>query len=923
MNSSINGSDKNLENRKRGVPIPPEHRVAKVARTVKLAVKQSQKIQTDLDNMAKRTDDLERTLTGGRMDRDSIDSMTFGKQILGHVGSESGDSMHVRLERTNEWNEQPIEGFHNDAPQGGGILDRNLGESPPHQECFGEYNESLDESSEMCHYETCHETIDLVNQTTLLWSSFFEPEDFEGTQVIDSDHESMSNELRREEKSEIEPKGFDKIKLIDVPTSRFETNLSSSVDLGLSCIQGFLLILSYVLEYNISSQATEGLLKLLHILIPGCSLPSSMYLWKKWLTILAWDITSNKYYCCTSCTIVSQDRQCVKCQNPCDQYFFYCGITDQVQERLKDEEFCANLKYYSDNCNKNGGNYTGSYDIYSGEMYKTLIHPHTKQFPNISISLNTDGTQKYKFSTSKRNPWLLLCTINELEPKLRYLPKNILVLGLWPNSTPNWDVFLKFFVSEMVDMHPSSKKGKIVRLYNGDQALMYVLLAAVILDLPARAKVYNMKGHTGYSSCAVCLERGTLHGKQVRFPIGQNETMMSSPINLRTNESYKEALREIGITNKDFNGIVGPTILSQIPGFQIHLSGAFDELHTIWLGIAKRLCWLLVDSKMVCSLPKESIEKIDSILANLVISSPCSVEILPFSSYKMWKAKQYRFLFLYVLDLAFLGNMHDTIYSHCKTFIDLCRESLSKDIPTEETLQELDKKWFTWLQHHNRLTGPDEMVPNFHQIRHLVHSRRLWGPPEHTNCFPYEAKNGHCMKKIHGSNDTFSQCFSDQIIGGIVQPLLKRYNLEEKAETFRKYHQNESYTRYDELPTKWNNDKCVYLSKDRWESTRIQGFKHEHKKVIIGGVTYRASIHRKPTGVQYLVEIDGAKVKRFGKVYHIVSNTSTIILVVRGSGDDDFIQVPLQNIIGPCVMIRNAQTLIFHEIVESNVYIYE
>ena len=117
---------------------------------------------------------------------------------------------------------------------------------------------------------------------------------------------------------------------------------------------------------------------------------------------------------------------------------------------------------------------------------------------------------------------------------------------------------------------------------------------------PATASFLNLKSHSGFYSCPVCLLKGTKPGDATVFPYEEN-------VPPRNMEEYEEHVR-LAVQNRviltktvrneeRFCGIKGPTLMSKILD-NIFSSCAIDSMHCLYLGIMRQMLRLwFIDGK--------------------------------------------------------------------------------------------------------------------------------------------------------------------------------------------------------------------------------------------------------------------------------------------------------------------------------------
>lgn len=176
-----------------------------------------------------------------------------------------------------------------------------------------------------------------------------------------------------------------------------------------------LLIMTFVLEHNLSGDGFSNLLDLISI---HCkhknTVPTSVHLFKQWFQDLK--ITPKKHSYCSSCLLGIDDLTSNQCQNPkcgktfekkMDKSFFVeVPLVDQVRKQMFDENFRKSLTFRFRRKKKITGNIE---DIYDGKHYMKfediLSNPN-----NMSFIWNTDGVPLFK--SSKTSMWPLYFVIN-------------------------------------------------------------------------------------------------------------------------------------------------------------------------------------------------------------------------------------------------------------------------------------------------------------------------------------------------------------------------------------------------------------------------------------------------------------------------------------------------------------------------------
>lgn len=253
---------------------------------------------------------------------------------------------------------------------------------------------------------------------------------------------------------------------------------------------------------------------------------------------------------------------------------------------LRRPGFTEDLKYKENRVKKNPDNIE---DIYDGEVYKEAERNFIESDLNITLTWNTDGIQIFQSNTFSL--WPFYFVINELPPKKRFLSENLLISGLWGSvAKPHPNIYLLPIYKDL----KSLRAGVSVKLHEEDEPTKVVVKCLCgTCDAPAKATFMNLKQHSGFFSCPVCLEKP---GDATIFPYNQE-------MFLRNLTQYKQhvqwAVENKVILSKTprnedrWCGIKGPTVLSYMV-LNI-LSLAIDSMHCIYLGFMKHMLVLWSD----------------------------------------------------------------------------------------------------------------------------------------------------------------------------------------------------------------------------------------------------------------------------------------------------------------------------------------
>ena len=211
---------------------------------------------------------------------------------------------------------------------------------------------------------------------------------------------------------------------------------------------------------------------------------------------------------------------------------------------------------------------------------------------HVKLQLNIDGLPLFKSSNTQL--WPILGMVEGLSCRQPF------VIGLYSGATKpnNLADFLNEFVSEMATLERDGLYS--LDLHNN------VIISAVICDAPARAYVKNVKGHSGYSGCEMCVQHGVYCNK-ITFPEVDAE--------LRTDVQFDELADEdhhIGISP------LARLYLGMVRQFPL------DYMHLVCLGVTRRLLLLWMSGPLRVRIGSRVVTQISSSLHDLVPGTMCT-----------------------------------------------------------------------------------------------------------------------------------------------------------------------------------------------------------------------------------------------------------------------------------------------------------
>ncbi|XP_034245545.1 uncharacterized protein LOC117647758 [Thrips palmi] len=400
-------------------------------------------------------------------------------------------------------------------------------------------------------------------------------------------------------------------------------------------------------------------------------------------------------------------------------------------------------------------------DILDGQAYKNAEVEPEVGTTDVTMTWNADGLQVFNSSTFSIWPCFLI--INELPPSKRYYSENMLIGGIWCGmSKPHPNIFLQPIYNDLKVLQSG------IRI--SDSLKVRAKLICGTCDAPARAYFLNMKLHSGFYSCHLCLTKGEYSaaiGKLTVFPYEENPPP-------RTMELYKEnvkfAVEKKVVEKKNKHllndirccGIKGPTVLSHMIDGDLFLSTAIDAMHCVYLGVTRQLLGLWFDAEHRDS-PFSAYQHVKLVNQRLLnIMAPHFFDRAPESIDKLvhWKASMLRAFLLYFSVCVLADVLKPKYFEHFLLLVKgislLNSSSISQDDIKLATLL-LDQ----FVEEFQTLYGKRHMSHNVHMLRHLSATVQHLGPLWIISCFKFEDMNGRIARLIHGTRHAGIQVCSN------------------------------------------------------------------------------------------------------------------------------------------------------------------
>ncbi len=371
----------------------------------------------------------------------------------------------------------------------------------------------------------------------------------------------------------------------------------------------------------------------------------------------------------------------------------------------------------------------GTGEYWHGGLLRKLVDICKKNVCQdvLELTVHIDGTPIYK--SSKSDFWPIQCSVNGIDMKAFFA-----AIYLGKSKPSSAEQFLRPILDEIHDL---SDNGFNV-LVHGTAETHRIKIDKFILDAPARAFLKCIIGHSGYSSCERCEERGEYLRKEGRAKgvKGSNKghvCLVGINAALRTDESFRN--QEDDAHHHDTSPLEELRIdmVRDIP---------LEYLHLILYGAMKRLLTLWTQGTKHFKFSKEDMKQISEKHQRAGITKPSeinkpnrSLDCLSF-----WKATECRTFLLKTGPVVLRGHLTEELYNHflalhCAVTI-CCSESLKRYVPVANQLFRIFSDKF------GELYGNENCTYGSHSLIHVTDDVERFGVLDNYSAFPGENNLG-------------------------------------------------------------------------------------------------------------------------------------------------------------------------------------
>lgn len=568
-------------------------------------------------------------------------------------------------------------------------------------------------------------------------------------------------------------------------------------------------------------------------------IPSTKYLIKKRLMSR---YPTDIHIKCNSCSnfvpSLKNETKCGICEvlvkTSTSEYFVYIPIKKQLIDDVNSNIEII-LEYYSAVVKEKN-----IVDLQNGSIYKNA----QKNWPNcilLPLTLNADGVKVY--TSSSYSLWMLQLYQSYLPPNKRFLLKNILIVAAHIDKhKPKMNDFLYPLLNELRSIQES---GGISIEFKGQKYNLMPLIISCCCDLPAKADIQCMVGHSGKFGCGYC--------KHPAIPVKSDRSrrlvnrFIKGHYELRNHKNTLDTYERQSFQTP-IEGIKGVSCMIAAKDFDLINSFAIDHMHCAELGIMKKLLSLWLD-KDSSTKPYYIIKKKQLILSNKIvkIKPPSEISRKPKSIFQKgeYKANELRSMLLFYLPLSLRGALATKYVKHFEFFSSsmhmLLQESISLD-----TLNEAERKLNEFADSYEELYGSSNVTMNLHLLRHLALAVKNLGPLWSQSAYAFESNNGIIVKA--------NNCTKE-----MVHQLAWKYTIKKTLKFNEKIVEKNKFSFGSKTTARLNSIECQLFVQSGIK-IKNQNILQVYKDVTLRGTKYTSRLSKEIATIDYFVSLKNGTV---------------------------------------------------------------
>ncbi|XP_072162404.1 uncharacterized protein [Bemisia tabaci] len=347
-------------------------------------------------------------------------------------------------------------------------------------------------------------------------------------------------------------------------------NLNAEVlpNVTLTKFEILVMLIHFAIRFKLSDAGVKALIKMINDILGVSIISPSIYMFNK---IFTSEKTKTSYLYCSKCLLLlGKKEDCdnmVECPAPtCREpvepksankghFFVTISVEDQIYEKLRIDG--ESLLSYRQNRVQSDEVIRDSFDAIT---FKELEKKASGNSSFVTITGSTDGAEPFENTLS--SVWPIQFFLNEISPKERLAPYNVLLGGVWFGKiAPSMATFFTAFIAELQKLAGDGITWFRAALQKHEVTKVYC--TNFCCDTPAKAKIMNMILFNGKCSCYFCLHPGDqLEHDPMQIRYGYRQSYEP-----RTDASLRKNMEDAEATGEIKDGVLVKHIMSSLSVF--------------------------------------------------------------------------------------------------------------------------------------------------------------------------------------------------------------------------------------------------------------------------------------------------------------------------------------------------------------------
>lgn len=243
-------------------------------------------------------------------------------------------------------------------------------------------------------------------------------------------------------------------------------------------------------------------------------------------------------------------------------------------------------------------------DIYDGNVWRCYNSAEGQNFLNSPYSwlltLNVDWFEPFERGVYSVGA-IYMC-IQNLPRDVRYLPENIIIVGVIPGPREPKKVINSFLTPLVLELQEFWMQGVCVLSPENIPVCVKLALSCVTCDIPAIRKVCGFLSHNASLGCNKCLKKFPVKFAESTDYSGYDRENWEHRTLQQHRNSISEIMKEItkvGVMSSESKHGMRYSILMALPYFDPVRYCAIDCMHNLFLGTGKHMFSLWVEKAIL------------------------------------------------------------------------------------------------------------------------------------------------------------------------------------------------------------------------------------------------------------------------------------------------------------------------------------